>query len=69
MPFIHVTMIEGRTLETKMEVIQAIEEGVGRVMAPTTVRVWITEIPANDVSVGGVPVDERRARLREANQS
>jgi 4-oxalocrotonate tautomerase family enzyme len=70
MPFIHVTMIEGRTLETKQAIMQGIVEAVEKVMAPTKVRVWITEVPAGEVSVGGVPVDESRAqRLREAPEN
>lgn len=69
MPYINVTLATGRTREAKQTLMSAIAEAVHETIdAPLeTVRVWITEVDAEDMSIGGVPLDEvRRRRAAEA---
>lgn len=64
MPYIHVTMARGRTVEQRAALMSAIanaaHESIG--VPLESVRVWITECEVSDMSVGGVPLDEVRAR-------
>ena len=69
MPYIHVTLVRGRTREAKQALMSAIADAVDKTIdaAPDTVRVWITEVDVEDMSTGGVPLSEiRRRRAQEA---
>ena len=57
MPFVEITMIEGRTHEKKRELLKrvtdAVEESIG---APRqSIRVVIREVPGEHWAVGGEP--------------
>lgn len=57
MPFVEITMIEGRTPEKKRELLKrvtdAVEESIG---APRqSIRVVIREVPGEHWAVGGEP--------------
>ena len=57
MPFVEITMIEGRTPEKKRELLErvtdAVEESIG---APRqSIRVVIREVPGEHWAVGGEP--------------
>jgi len=64
MPYIHVTLTTGRTSDAKQSLMSAISHAVhDSIDVPLeTVRVWITEVPVADMSIGGVPLDEVRRR-------
>lgn len=64
MPYIQVTLAKGRTREAKQTLMAAITHAVHETIdAPLeTVRVWVTEVDAEDMSIGGVPLDEVRRR-------
>jgi 4-oxalocrotonate tautomerase len=68
MPYINVTLATGRSTETKQTLMAAIAEAVHETIdAPLeTVRVWITEIPVEEMSIGGVPLDEVRRQRAAA---
>lgn len=71
MPYIHVTMAVGRTLSERQGLMKALakaaEECLG--VRSTSVRVWVTEVPVEDMSVGGVPLDEVRRRRAGGDQT
>ncbi len=56
MPIIEVTLLEGRSQETKQRLIDALTDAaIDAVGAPReNVRVMIWEIPAHNFAVGGV---------------
>jgi 4-oxalocrotonate tautomerase len=69
MPYIQVTLASGRPREAKQALMSAIAHAVHETIdAPLeTVRVWITEVGVQDMSIGGVPLDEvRRQRAAGA---
>jgi 4-oxalocrotonate tautomerase len=69
MPYINVTLATGRTREAKQALMAAVAEAVHEAIDTPieTVRVWITEVDVEDMSIGGVPLDEvRRRRAAEA---
>jgi 4-oxalocrotonate tautomerase len=57
MPLIQVTLIEGRSKETKSALIRALTEAtVKAIDAPAAaLRVIIQEVPADNWGVGGIP--------------
>ncbi|SFU73359.1 4-oxalocrotonate isomerase [Polaromonas sp. YR568] len=57
MPLIQVTLIEGRPMEAKAELIRTLTEAaVASLNAPReAVRVIVQEVPAAHWGVGGVP--------------
>jgi len=59
MPYVHVTLAAGRTLDAKRKLMASICEAVQEALdtPPDSVRVWITEVPPGEMSVGGVPLD------------
>ena len=68
MPYVHVTLASGRPLEAKQALMSAVAHAVHETIdAPLdTIRVWITEVDADQMSVGGIPLDEvRRQRVTE----
>jgi 4-oxalocrotonate tautomerase len=69
-PYVHVTLAEGRTLEQKQALMAGVAKAVHEALdAPLeSVRVWITEVDPAQLSIGGVPLDEVRARRAAASQ-
>lgn len=65
MPLVNVKMSAGRTAEQKAALMRAITDAmVEHIGAPQeTVRVWITEFPAEDYMAGGELLSDRQARL------
>jgi 4-oxalocrotonate tautomerase len=63
MPIVEITLIEGRSPETKLKLIRAVTNTViDCTAAPRqNVRVMIWEIPADDFAVGGLPKKPRRS--------
>lgn len=64
MPYIHVTLATGRSREAKQKLMSAIAQAAHETIgAPIeTVRVWITDVDPEEMSIGGVPLDEVRRR-------
>lgn len=64
MPLVHVTMGKGRSDDQRRACMAAIADAVHDTTgAPLdTIRVWISEVELTDFSVGGVTLDEVRAR-------
>ena len=62
MPFIQVTMLEGRTVEQKAELMKRVTEATVEAVGakPESVRVAIYEVSKDDWSVGGVPMRQLR---------
>lgn len=63
MPFLQVTMIEGRTDEQKEELIFELTNTVNKVLAAPheSIRVCINEVPATHWGIAGQSVQKRRA--------
>ena len=61
MPFIQVTLAEGRSDAQKQSLIKAVSKAAAEAVgvAETGVRVWLVEIPADLVMVGGETLAER----------
>jgi 4-oxalocrotonate tautomerase len=68
MPYIHVTIASGRTLEQKQSLMKAIAQATQDTLEaiPEAIRVWITEVPPEEMSTGGVPLPEVRAQRAAA---
>lgn len=64
MPYIHVTLASGRTPDAKRKLMASITEAVHETIdAPLeSIRVWITEVPPEEMSTGGIPLDVIRAQ-------
>lgn len=62
MPFIQVTMIEGRTLEQKHDLIRKLSEATAEAVGTPIerVRVAIYEVTADEWGIGGQPVSSVR---------
>ena len=62
MPFIQVTLGEGRSPELKQQLVRAVSKAAAEAIdvPETTVRVWLVEVPADLVVVGGRTLAERR---------
>jgi 4-oxalocrotonate tautomerase len=63
MPFIQVPLGEGRSPEQKVELVKAVSKAAADAVgvSETTVRVWLVEVPADVIMVGGQTMAERRA--------
>ncbi|MBF6555959.1 MAG: tautomerase family protein [Acidimicrobiales bacterium] len=68
MPYVHVTIATGRSPDAKKKLMTLVSEAVSKsIDAPLeNVRVWITEVPPEDMSIGGVPLDIVRAQRAAA---
>ncbi|MCU1345056.1 MAG: hypothetical protein JWL70_1322 [Acidimicrobiia bacterium] len=68
MPYVHVTLAVGRTVEQKRALMAGIAEAVHEAIAAPmeSVRVWITEVEPTQISVGGVALDELRVQRAAA---
>ncbi len=66
MPYIQITLAAGHTAAEKKKLMAAVTEAVhNSIDVPKpAIRVWLNEIPAPDMSIGGVTLDEVR-RMRE----
>ncbi len=64
MPYVNVTIAAGRTAEAKKKLLESVSQAVHEsIDAPLeSVRVWITEVPAEDMSIGGVPISVLRTK-------
>jgi len=71
MPIIEMHLMEGRTVEQKRRVAVAMTEAIVRELGVPagTVRILITEHGANDFSVGGVTMAQRREAEAAAEQA
>lgn len=71
MPLVNVHMAEGRSLEAKKALMDAITDAmVEHIGAPrSAVRVWIDEFPNTDFMAGGELLKDKQERLaREREQ-
>lgn len=57
MPFVEITLIEGRSKETKVALMKALTDAVESTLGGPreSIRVVIREVPAEHWAVGGVP--------------
>ncbi|HEX4422010.1 MAG TPA: 2-hydroxymuconate tautomerase [Kofleriaceae bacterium] len=57
MPFVEITLIEGRTTDQKRKLFESITRAVAEhaEVAPEAVRIVLREVPAAHWAVGGVP--------------
>lgn len=62
MPFIQITMLEGRTVEQKHALMKSVTDAVVGTLGnnPESVRVAIYEVSKEAWSVGGVPMSTLR---------
>ncbi|HAN72642.1 MAG TPA: 4-oxalocrotonate tautomerase [Actinobacteria bacterium] len=62
MPFIQVTMLEGRTVEQKHELMRRLTEATADVLGgdPERIRVALYEVNADEWAVGGVAMSVLR---------
>ena len=62
MPIIEMHLMQGRTIEQKRAVAEAVAEAVTRTLGvgPEQVRLLITEHGYEDFSVGGVTIGKKR---------
>ncbi len=58
MPFIQVTLMEGRTVEQKHDLIKRLTDAASEALGgdPQRIRVALYEVSADDWGIGGVPV-------------
>lgn len=65
MPFIQISLIEGRTAEEKAALIKEVSEAAMRTVnaTPDNTRVVIYEVTADEWGVGGQTVTQMRAGL------
>lgn len=66
MPLVQISMLPGRSAEQKRTLLAEVTEAVVRTckVAPETVRVLITEIPAEHWAVAGVSRAESNGRKK-----
>ena len=62
MPFIQVTMLEGRTVEQKHDLMRKLTEAAVDALGskPESIRVAIYEVDKDEWAVGGVPLSVLR---------
>lgn len=62
MPFIQVTMLEGRSVEQKHDLIRKLTEATAEVLGGDAqrIRVALYEVSSDDWGIGGVPVSVLR---------
>jgi 4-oxalocrotonate tautomerase len=68
MPFIQITLGEGRTAEQKDKLVRSVSKAAAEAVgtAETSVRVWIVEVPTDVIMVGGQTLAERTGANRTA---
>jgi 4-oxalocrotonate tautomerase len=62
MPFVQVTILEGRTKEQKHDLMRRLSEAAAEALGgdPQRIRVAIYEVSADEWAIGGVPVSVLR---------
>jgi 4-oxalocrotonate tautomerase len=62
MPFLQITLLEGRTIEQKHALIKALTDATADVLGgdPNRIRVAIYEVSSDDWGIGGEPVSKLR---------
>jgi len=62
MPMIQVTMLQGRTVEQKHDLIRRLTEATAEVLGgdPARIRVALYEVSADEWGIGGEPVSKVR---------
>jgi 4-oxalocrotonate tautomerase len=62
MPFIQVTMLEGRTVEQKHELMRLLTDATASALGgdPERIRVAIYEVSKDEWAIGGVPMSVLR---------
>ena len=62
MPMVQVTMLEGRTVEQKHDLIRRLTEATAEAVGgdPQRIRVALYEVSSDDWGIGGVPVSVLR---------
>ena len=62
MPFIQVTMVEGRTAEQKHDLMKKITDASSESLGsdPQRIRVAIYEVSADEWAIGGEPISKLR---------
>jgi len=62
MPFIHVNMFEGRTVDQKRKMVAAMTEAVTKSLEikPEAVHIIIHEMPKQNFSTAGILASERK---------
>ena len=62
MPFIQVTMVEGRTAEQKHDLMKRITDATSESLGsdPQRIRVAIYEVSADEWAIGGEPISKLR---------
>ena len=62
MPFIQVTLLEGRTTEQKHELMRRLTEATAEALGgdPGRIRVALYEVSGDEWAIGGVPVSVLR---------
>ncbi len=63
MPFIQVNLGAGRTAEQKDALLRAVSAAAAEAVSvpESSVRIWLVEVPATEVLVGGQTLAERQA--------
>jgi 4-oxalocrotonate tautomerase len=63
MPFIQITIAEGHDASVKRELLTAVSAAASRATGTpeSSFRVWVVEIPADEVMVGGSVLADLRA--------
>ena len=61
MPFVQITMLEGRTIEQKHDLIRRLTDATAESLGgdPGRIRVVIYEVSADSWGIGGEPVSSR----------
>jgi 4-oxalocrotonate tautomerase len=64
MPFIQINLGGGRTPEQKDQLLRAVSAAAAEAISvpEASVRVWIVEVPAGEVLVGGQTLAEKQAQ-------
>lgn len=62
MPFIQVTMLQGRTVEQKHELIRRLTDATAEALGgdPARIRVALYEVTSDEWGIGGEPVSKVR---------
>jgi len=62
MPFIQVTMLEGRTVEQKHDLMRRLTDAAAAALGgdPGRIRVALVEVSPDDWAIGGEPVSKLR---------
>lgn len=62
MPFIQVTMLEGRTIEQKHDLMRRLTEATAEALGgdPGRIRVALYEVSPDEWAIGGEPVSKLR---------